>query len=63
MAGDEHASSTPALARSIWRRAVERGLYTDAQMAELVGALERHLADPNTLARRSLMFQTWGTKR
>ncbi len=60
--GDEHPSQLPEMSRSIWRRVVERGLYSDGQMTELVAALERHLAEPSTIALRSLLFQVWGRK-
>jgi hypothetical protein len=36
---------------------VERGLFTESELAALTSALERHLDDPNTLVTRTLLFQ------
>ncbi len=41
---------------------VERGLFTESELATLTSALERHLDDPNTLVTRPLLFQAWGHK-
>lgn len=39
---------------------LERGLVTEAELAELTAALKRHLEDPSTLVVSSLYLQTWG---
>ena len=41
---------------------IERGLFTEHELAALTGALERHLDDPRTVVTRPLLFQAWGRK-
>jgi hypothetical protein len=41
---------------------VERGLFTESELAALTSALEGYLDDPNTLVTRPLLFQAWGRK-
>jgi SAM-dependent methyltransferase len=43
-------------------RILERGLIAEAELAELTGALKRHLENPSTLVVSSLFLQTWGRK-
>ncbi|GHE59760.1 hypothetical protein GCM10018785_31190 [Streptomyces longispororuber] len=41
---------------------VEHGLITDAELDDHVGALSRHLDDPDTLVVHATLFQAWGTR-
>jgi SAM-dependent methyltransferase len=60
--GAYHRKHLLALIGSIRDELVERGLFTESELAALMGALERHLDAPNTLVTRPLLFQAWGRR-
>jgi hypothetical protein len=60
--GAGHRKHLLALVGAIREEIVERGLFTDHELAALAGALDRHLDDPRTLVTRPLQFQAWGRK-
>ena len=41
-------------------RILENGLIGEAELAELMAALTKHLENPSTLVVSSLFLQTWG---
>ena len=43
-------------------RILEKGLFTPAELAELVDGLRRHLEQPDTLVLAHLLFQAWGQR-
>ncbi len=51
-----------AITGAIRGEVVERGLFTEQELAALTSALERHLDDPQTVVTRPLLFQAWGRK-
>jgi SAM-dependent methyltransferase len=60
--GAYHRKHLLALVGAIRGHLIERGLFTEQELAALAGALERHLDDPCTLVTRPLLFQAWGRK-
>jgi ubiquinone/menaquinone biosynthesis C-methylase UbiE len=60
--GAYHRKHLLALIGAIRNELVERGLFTESELAALTGALERHLDAPNTLVTRPLLFQAWGRR-
>ena len=64
---DAHYTEPPDLwtsrvPESMREKVLARGLVTERELADLMGALERHLADPHTIVARSLLVQAWGRK-
>ena len=43
-------------------RILQRGLFSPAELAELVDGLRRHLEQPDTLVLAHLLFQAWGQR-
>jgi SAM-dependent methyltransferase len=43
-------------------RILEKGLFSPAELAELVDGLRRHLEQPDTLVLAHLLFQAWGRR-
>jgi hypothetical protein len=60
--GAYHRKYLLSLIGAIQGEVVQRGLFTELELATLTGALERPLDDPNTLVTRPLLFQAWGRK-
>lgn len=60
--GTYHRKHLLALIGAIRDQLVERGLFTESELAALTAALERHLDAPNTLVTRPLLFQAWGRR-
>jgi SAM-dependent methyltransferase len=48
------------LAHRCWERIVEAGIATAGELEDLVAAVERHLADPETVVVRAMTVQAWG---
>jgi hypothetical protein len=57
-----HVMAESSLTEAIRGEIVKRGLFTEQEVAALIGALERHLDDPRTVVTRPLLFQAWGRK-
>lgn len=60
--GEYRRTHLLALIESTREKLVERGLVSEDQLADLMGALARHLNDPRTIVARELLFQSWGRK-
>jgi SAM-dependent methyltransferase len=60
--GAYHRKHLLAIVAAVRHQIVERGLFTEHELAALTGALERHLDDPHTLVTRPILFQAWGHK-
>jgi len=60
--GAYHRKHLLAIVRAIRSDIVERGLFSEHELAALAAALERHLDDARTLVTRPLLFQAWGRK-
>ncbi len=60
--GHSRRSIIPDLVRSLHPVIRERGLASAAELAEVDGAVRRHLADPGTLMMPHLMVAVWGRK-
>jgi SAM-dependent methyltransferase len=58
--GDAHRLNLLAVIESMREKVLARGLVSEGELAGLMGALARHLADPHTVVARSLLFQAWG---
>jgi SAM-dependent methyltransferase len=43
-------------------RILEKGLFSPAELTELVAGLQRHLEQPDTLVLAHLLFQAWGRR-
>jgi ubiquinone/menaquinone biosynthesis C-methylase UbiE len=50
-------------ANNLRDRIVAEGLISEAEFAECISSLERHLAEPETLVVSHLFVQAWGRKR
>ena len=60
--GAYHRKHLLAITEAIHSELIERGFFTDQELAALTSALERHLDDPNTVVTRPLLLQAWGRK-
>jgi SAM-dependent methyltransferase len=60
--GETRRTNLLAVTESTREQLLERGLVSEHTLADLLGALARHLADPHTIVARELLFQAWGRK-
>jgi SAM-dependent methyltransferase len=60
--GDDHRTNLLVVVESMREKVLARGLVSETELANLMGSLARHLADPHTVVARSLLFQAWGRK-
>ena len=60
--GAYHRKHLLALIGAVRGEVIQRGLFTEPELAALTTALERHLDSPGTLVTRPLLFQAWGRK-